>query len=103
MRCVEPVRLLESRGYEIEKRNVQKMTREQLESLSALFESDEAFVGTLVHERKRDDVAGLSRGEIVDRMLDEYTYINRPVAVRGTSVAAGPLKHNRARYDELFG
>ena len=56
-----------------------------------------------MHERKRDAVAGLSRGEILDRMAEDYRYINRPVVVRGRSIACGSLRLNSARYDALLG
>jgi hypothetical protein len=36
-------------------------------------------------------------------MAENYTYINRPVAVRGRSIACGPLRLNGARYDAVFG
>lgn len=100
---MEPVRLLESRGITVEKRNVQKITRADLENLSALFPSDDEFLQVFVHERKREGAAGLSRTEILDRMEQDYTWINRPVIVSGKKIACGPLKLNRERYDRLFG
>lgn len=78
------------------------MTRAVLEHVSSLLSSDADLHATLVHERKRDAVAGLSRAEVIDRMLEDYTVINRPVAVRGRRVACGPLKLNRARYESEF-
>src|SRR5205814_1345229 len=80
-----------------------RLGREELERLSALFATDKEFVETMVHERKRAEVEGLPRGEILDRMASDYTYVNRPVVVRGRSVACGPLRLNRERYDALFG
>src|SRR3954471_1279520 len=102
MRCVEPVRLLESRGYEIEKRNVQRMSREDLEHVASTFRTDDELVANMVHEKKRDAVAGLSRSEILDRMAADYTFVNRPVAIRASAVACGPLRLNQARYDDIF-
>lgn len=78
------------------------MSREEIENVVGLFPDDDALRETLVHEKKREAVAGLSRQEIVDRMVDDYTYINRPVAVRGRAVACGPLRLNRATYDARF-
>ena len=97
------MRLLEERGYAVEKRNVQRMGRDEIERIASLFATDDALVACLVHEKKREAVAGLSRAEIVDRMVGDYTYVNRPVAVRGSSVACGPLRLERARYDAEFG
>ncbi len=97
------MRLLESRGYTTERRNIQRLGREDLERLAALFDTDEEFIDTMVHERKRADVEGLSRGEILDRMAADYTYVNRPIAVRGRSIVSGPLRLNRERYDAVFG
>ena len=97
------MRLLESRGYEVEKHNVQRLGRDELAGLASLFRTDAEMVANLVHERKREAVAGLSRDEILDRMALDYTYINRPVAVRGRSIACGSLRLNGARYDALFG
>ncbi len=102
MRCVEPVRLLESRGYDVEKRNVQRMSREDLERVASAFRTDEELVENMVHEKKRDAVAGLSRPEILDRMGADYTFVNRPVAIRDGRVACGPLRLNQACYDEMF-
>jgi arsenate reductase-like glutaredoxin family protein len=79
------------------------MSPEEIDRVASLFTTDEALVANLVHEKKRDAVAGLSRREILARMAEDYTYINRPVAVRGDAIACGPLRFHRARYDDEFG
>lgn len=79
------------------------MGRAELERVAALFATDAELVATMVHEKKREAVAGLSRPEILDLMESDYTYLNRPIAVRGRTVACGPLRFNLARYDERFG
>ena len=86
----------------MEKRNVQRMTREDLERVASAFPTDEELVANMVHEKKRDAVAGLSRSEILDRMGADYTFVNRPVAIRGGRVACGPLRLNQTRYDDVF-
>lgn len=102
-RCTEPIELLASRGYAISKRNVQKIHRADLERLAALFPTDDDLIAVFVHERKRDAVQGLSRAEILDRIEQDYTYLNRPIVVDGDRIACGPLRFNQTRYDQVFG
>jgi arsenate reductase-like glutaredoxin family protein len=96
------VRLLQERGYEVVKRNVQRMQPAELQAVASLLATDQELRDVLVHEKKREQVAGRSREEILACMAADYTFINRPVAVRGRSVAAGPLRHNQDRYDRVF-
>ena len=93
---------LKSKGFDFQDIKVEPITEEQIENLYQLSGSYEVLFSKIARKYKELGLKNKSLGESDYRnyILDEYTFLKRPVVVIDNEIYIGSSKSNIARLAE---
>jgi arsenate reductase len=91
---------LKEKGFTFQDIKTEKITKDQLEEMKAMAGSYESLFSRVALKYKTLDPKPTTESEYKKLILQEYTFLKRPVIIKGKNIFIGNTKGNIARAKE---